>query len=75
MARTIGIVMAAGLGTRMKSQRPKVLFTIAGRPLVYYPVRAALGAGADFALLVTSPSGQQQVAEALAGHVDAQRFS
>jgi bifunctional UDP-N-acetylglucosamine pyrophosphorylase/glucosamine-1-phosphate N-acetyltransferase len=67
--------MAAGLGTRMKSQRPKVLFTIAGRPLVYYPVRAALGCGADFALLVTSPGGQQQVAEALAGHVDAQRFS
>lgn len=67
--------MAAGLGTRMKSKRPKVLFAIAGRPLVYYPVQAALAAGAEFTLLVTSPSGQKQVAEALGGHVDAERFS
>lgn len=75
MARTIAIVMAAGMGTRMKSKRSKVLFEIAGRPLVYYPVRAALAAGADFAVLVTSPSGREQVAEALSGGVDAAQFS
>jgi bifunctional UDP-N-acetylglucosamine pyrophosphorylase/glucosamine-1-phosphate N-acetyltransferase len=37
--------MAAGQGTRMKSAIPKVLHTIAGKPIVYYPVRAALDAG------------------------------
>jgi bifunctional UDP-N-acetylglucosamine pyrophosphorylase/glucosamine-1-phosphate N-acetyltransferase len=67
--------MAAGLGTRMKSQHPKVLFAIAGRPLVYYPVQAALAAGIDHALLVTSASGQREVAEALTGSIEAARFS
>jgi len=36
------IVMAAGMGTRMKSAVPKVLHRILGRPLVQFPVRLAL---------------------------------
>ncbi len=36
------IVMAAGMGTRMKSAIPKVLHRILGRPLVQFPVRLAL---------------------------------
>ncbi len=28
------VVMAAGKGTRMKSERPKVLHALAGRPLL-----------------------------------------
>jgi bifunctional UDP-N-acetylglucosamine pyrophosphorylase / glucosamine-1-phosphate N-acetyltransferase len=35
------LVMAAGLGTRMKSKRAKVLHELAGRPLISYVVRAA----------------------------------
>src|SRR6185436_19359255 len=45
LARTAAVVLAAGQGTRMKSAVPKVLHTLAGRPLVHYPVRAALDAG------------------------------
>jgi bifunctional UDP-N-acetylglucosamine pyrophosphorylase/glucosamine-1-phosphate N-acetyltransferase len=45
LARTAAIILAAGHGTRMKSALPKVLHTIAGRPLVHYPVRAAIDAG------------------------------
>ena len=30
----LGIVLAAGLGTRMRSQTPKVMHTAAGRPLL-----------------------------------------
>jgi bifunctional UDP-N-acetylglucosamine pyrophosphorylase/glucosamine-1-phosphate N-acetyltransferase len=37
------MVLAAGLGTRMKSERAKVLHELAGRPLISYSVRAALG--------------------------------
>ena len=32
--RTAAIVLAAGKGTRMKSELPKVLHRIAGRPMI-----------------------------------------
>ncbi len=32
--RTAAIILAAGMGTRMKSSRPKVLHEIAGRPMI-----------------------------------------
>ena len=38
--------MAAGLGTRMKSDLPKVLHRVAGRPLLHWVVTAARAAGA-----------------------------
>ena len=38
--------MAAGLGTRMKSETPKVLHRIAGRPMLHWVVTAARAAGA-----------------------------
>jgi bifunctional UDP-N-acetylglucosamine pyrophosphorylase/glucosamine-1-phosphate N-acetyltransferase len=34
------VVLAAGLGTRMRSARAKVLHELAGRPLLHYPLRA-----------------------------------
>ncbi|MEO7096359.1 MAG: bifunctional UDP-N-acetylglucosamine diphosphorylase/glucosamine-1-phosphate N-acetyltransferase GlmU, partial [Polyangiales bacterium] len=46
------VVLAAGKGTRMKSATPKVLHSIAGRPMIHYPVRAALEAGADRVVVV-----------------------
>lgn len=45
MNDTVAIILAAGLGTRMKSDTPKGLHHVAGRPLVYWPVKAALDAG------------------------------
>ncbi len=58
------LVLAAGLGTRMKSRLPKVLHPIAGRPLVHYAVRAAFGAGVSRVVVVTS--GQREIATGLA---------
>jgi bifunctional UDP-N-acetylglucosamine pyrophosphorylase/glucosamine-1-phosphate N-acetyltransferase len=43
----IVFIMAAGLGTRMKSDRAKVLHAIAGRPMLHWVVAAARGAGAS----------------------------
>ena len=34
------VVLAAGLGTRMRSRRAKVLHELAGRPLLHYPLLA-----------------------------------
>jgi bifunctional UDP-N-acetylglucosamine pyrophosphorylase/glucosamine-1-phosphate N-acetyltransferase len=41
------IVLCAGKGTRMKSEKAKVLHQILGRPLFAYPVARALGIGAS----------------------------
>ena len=47
--------MAAGLGTRMRSERPKHLHPLLGRRLVDWPVEAARAAGADPVVVVVSP--------------------
>jgi bifunctional UDP-N-acetylglucosamine pyrophosphorylase/glucosamine-1-phosphate N-acetyltransferase len=56
MSRLTAVILAAGLGTRMKSPLPKVMHPIAGRPLVHYAVRAAFEAGVERAVVVTSGS-------------------
>ncbi|MGK2850909.1 MAG: NTP transferase domain-containing protein, partial [Candidatus Limnocylindrales bacterium] len=38
--RTIAVVLAAGLGTRMRSTRPKVLHELCGRPMLAYVLDA-----------------------------------
>jgi bifunctional UDP-N-acetylglucosamine pyrophosphorylase/glucosamine-1-phosphate N-acetyltransferase len=40
------LIMAAGLGTRMKSERAKVLHEVAGRPMIAWVIEAARAAGA-----------------------------
>jgi bifunctional UDP-N-acetylglucosamine pyrophosphorylase/glucosamine-1-phosphate N-acetyltransferase len=65
MLKLAAIILAAGQGTRMKSSTPKVLHPIAGRPLIYYSVRAALDAGASDVVVVVG-RGAQEVEEYLA---------
>ncbi len=67
------IVLAAGKGTRMKSQLPKVLHQLCGRALVEYPVRAAFEAGAAQVVVVTS--GQPEIAAALEQRYGKERIS
>jgi bifunctional UDP-N-acetylglucosamine pyrophosphorylase/glucosamine-1-phosphate N-acetyltransferase len=45
--KPVVLILAAGLGTRMKSDLAKVLHPVAGRPLVAWAVDTARGAGAD----------------------------
>jgi bifunctional UDP-N-acetylglucosamine pyrophosphorylase/glucosamine-1-phosphate N-acetyltransferase len=49
------VVLAAGHGTRMNSPLPKVLHPICGLPMVSWPVRAALDAGAHRVVVVGGP--------------------
>ncbi len=46
------VILAAGKGTRMKGDTPKVLLEVAGRPMVQWVVRAARQAGARPIVLV-----------------------
>lgn len=50
------VIMAAGHGTRMRSKAPKVLHDLCGRPMVMWPVAAALEAGAAKVVVVDSPA-------------------
>ena len=36
------LILAAGLGTRMRSKKPKMLHTLFSQPLLYYPIDLAL---------------------------------
>lgn len=53
MSDRVAVILAAGKGTRMKSDMAKVLHPFLGQPLVQYPVRAALSAGASRVVVVT----------------------
>ena len=50
------LILAAGQGTRMRSETPKVLHELCGRPMVLWPVIAALRAGAGKVVVVDSPA-------------------
>jgi len=64
--RLAAVVLAAGMGTRMKSERPKVLHPVAGKPMIDWALDAAVAVGADPVVVVTAP-GQQAVRDAVAG--------
>jgi bifunctional UDP-N-acetylglucosamine pyrophosphorylase / glucosamine-1-phosphate N-acetyltransferase len=51
-----GIVLAAGLGTRMRSQTPKVLHLVAGKPLLSHVLGAVRGAGARPVVVLSKES-------------------
>ena len=47
MAKVKAVILAAGKGTRMKSELPKVIHTALGKPMVDYVIEAARDAGAE----------------------------
>src|SRR5688572_30458217 len=60
------VILAAGLGKRMRSALPKVLHTLAGRPLVAHVVDTACSL-APQRIVVVYGHGGEQVREALNG--------
>jgi bifunctional UDP-N-acetylglucosamine pyrophosphorylase/glucosamine-1-phosphate N-acetyltransferase len=58
------VILAAGLGKRMKSSRPKVLASLCGRPMVAWVIDQALALRPDRILLVVG-HGSDEVEKAL----------
>ncbi len=54
--RTAAIVMAGGLGTRMRSRLPKVLHPLLGRPMLAYVIDAASTVADERPVVVYSPA-------------------
>ncbi len=63
------IVLAAGKGTRMKSDLPKVLHKVCGLPMVEHVVRALRGAGVERVVVVVGHGGEE-VQKALGDSVE-----
>ncbi len=65
------VILAAGLGKRMQSNLPKVLHTIAGRPMLSHVLDGARALNAD-GIVVVVGHGAEQVREAYSGQPDLQ---
>ena len=57
MNQKVAIVMAAGKGTRMNSDLPKVLVPVCGRPMIEYVLDALTAAGVDRTIVVIGYRG------------------
>ena len=53
------VILAAGLGTRMKSDKAKVLHEVAGRPMILYVVEAARKTVGDDIIVVVGNQAQK----------------
>ena len=51
----VGIVLAAGHGSRMRSRTPKPLHRVAGKELIRFPVELLAGCGVQQIMVVASP--------------------
>lgn len=66
MPQTAAVILAAGKSTRMKSDLPKVLHEVCGRPMLNFVIQACRLAGID-RLLVVVGHGRERVIQAFEG--------
>ena len=65
----VGIVLAAGRGSRMRSRIPKPLHALAGRELIRYPIAALEECSISRLVVVVSPDNGDAIAGALGDRV------
>ncbi|MFN3075497.1 MAG: bifunctional UDP-N-acetylglucosamine diphosphorylase/glucosamine-1-phosphate N-acetyltransferase GlmU [Alphaproteobacteria bacterium] len=65
--KTAAVILAAGMGTRMKSRLPKVLHPIAGRPMLHHLLDTVKEVGFDRVVVVAGPE-MPAVVEAVKPH-------
>jgi bifunctional UDP-N-acetylglucosamine pyrophosphorylase/glucosamine-1-phosphate N-acetyltransferase len=59
MQGPVAIILAAGRGKRLKSEKAKVLHEVCGRPMIRYVIDAARGAGARTIIVVIGYAADQ----------------
>lgn len=59
MAKTAAVILAAGKGTRMCSEKPKVLHRLGGKYLVQHVIDETKNAGVDQIILVIGHGGEE----------------
>ncbi|MEA3463625.1 MAG: NTP transferase domain-containing protein [Patescibacteria group bacterium] len=60
------IVLAAGQGTRMNAELPKILMPLAGKPMIEYLIQSIIKSGADNQpIVVVSPDNKDVIKNAL----------
>jgi bifunctional UDP-N-acetylglucosamine pyrophosphorylase/glucosamine-1-phosphate N-acetyltransferase/UDP-N-acetylglucosamine pyrophosphorylase len=69
VSKHLAIVLAAGKGTRMESDLPKVLVPVSGRPMIEYVLDALRAGGVDQIVVVIGYRGEL-VREHLSGQAD-----
>jgi bifunctional UDP-N-acetylglucosamine pyrophosphorylase/glucosamine-1-phosphate N-acetyltransferase len=57
--KVTAIILAAGQGTRMKSELPKVLHTVCGQPMVYYAIQAAKAVSTETPVVVVGHRAEE----------------
>ncbi len=62
VAAPVVVILAAGQGTRMRSDLQKLLHPLCGRPIIEWPIAAALEAGARKVVVVDSPERRLEAA-------------
>ena len=65
-----GVVLAGGIGSRMRSKLPKVLHKLCGREMLLYPVETLRQAGVEYVVVVVSPSNEEPVRSLLGDSVE-----
>lgn len=69
MSAPVAIILAAGKGTRMKSELPKVMHSVCGRPMVEHVLDAVRAAGVRRIVVVVGHQAEL-VRDALSHHAD-----
>ena len=66
-SKIAAVVLGAGKGTRMKSELPKVLMPVCGKPMISHILETLDSMKTDKIVVVTAPDGDL-VREAVAPH-------
>ncbi len=68
------VILAAGKGTRMKSDKPKVVHQALGKPMVYYSIKAAADAGCEAVCVIVGYKGDEvkDAVESSCGEISAE---